>query len=56
MAVYEIKKLAMGRQSVLYNLEKIYTILWGNLHLEETWLLLQAVIRDSRGTNLSLWL
>jgi hypothetical protein len=55
-AIYGVKKLTMGRQSIIYNLEKIYALLWTNLHLEETWQLLQAVIRDSGGSNLSLWL
>lgn len=33
-AIYQVKKWTMGRQSILYNLEKIYALLWANLHLD----------------------
>jgi hypothetical protein len=55
-AIYELKKWTMGRQSILYNLEKLYALLLNNLQLEESWQLLQAVIKDSRGVNLAIWL
>jgi hypothetical protein len=55
-SLYEIKAWVMGRQSIIYNLEKIYKLLWSHLHIEEGWPLLQAVIKDSRGEKLSIWL
>ena len=48
-ALKELKSLVLGRKSILYNLEKIYRLLWSRFDLDETWPLLQAVTRDARG-------
>lgn len=55
-AIQGVKKWTLGRQSILYNLERIYSLLWQHLYLEESWILLQAIIRDSRGASLAVWL
>jgi hypothetical protein len=49
VSVKDIKHLVMGRKSIIYNIEKIYDLLWRNLEVEEAWPLLQAIIKDVRG-------
>jgi len=46
----------MGRKSIIYNIDKIYDILWNQLEIEESWPLLQAIIKDVRGERFDLWL
>jgi hypothetical protein len=51
----EVKKLTHGRKSILHNHQRIYRILWNNLQVEDSWELLQALIRDTKALGLDLW-
>ena len=42
-----IKKLVMGRKSIAHNTPKILSILLQHLDYEDTWPILQAVLKDT---------
>jgi len=52
----ELKKLVFGKKSIVWNIEKIYNILWENLECEDSWILMQTIIRDMNGERFDLWL
>lgn len=55
-SIKEIKELVLGRKSIIYNFEKICRVLWDHMYLEETFPLLQAVIKDAKGEKFDIWL
>ena len=45
-----------GLQSIVLNLPKIYDIIWNHLNSDDPWLLLQNLLKDTRGEAYDLWL
>ena len=43
----QIKKLVMGRKSIVHNIQRILNVLLSHLEYEDTWPILQAVIKDT---------
>lgn len=48
-SIMEVKKYTFGLKSITHNLDKIYNLLWNNLELEDSWRLIQAILRDLKG-------
>lgn len=52
----EVKKYVQGRKSIIYNIEKIYEILFNRLDVEEAWTLLQITMKDAKNQRFDIWM
>lgn len=55
-ALAEIKRWASGRSNILHNQLKILSLLISNLQVEDSWPLLQALLKDCRGAHIDAWI
>lgn len=51
-----VKGYTFGLKSIVHNIDKIYAILLENLQYEDSWHLLQAVIKDTKAIRFDMWL
>lgn len=51
-----IKKLVFGLKSIIYNHEKILSTLVSHLECEDSFPLIQAVIKDTKGNSFDFWM
>lgn len=52
----DLKRWAAGRSNILHNQMKILALLISNLHTEDAWPLLQALLKDCRGAHIDAWI
>ena len=48
--------MKLGLPTIILNLQKISQILWEHLNNEDSWFLLQNLIRDTKGECYNLWI
>lgn len=51
-----IKQMMFGLAAILQNLHRILNVLWDHLENEDSWILMQTLIKDTKTESYDIWI